>query len=137
MQEWNGAECAALLVGVAQPTWWSAVSWRDDAEGVMWRADEMDLLPDTPVKSGGVLTEAPELPSDWWSTLNSSLDALACAHTTRLATPDTVAITAAHVSQVIRAVFRGAPAAAVGQWRPAHGDMNWANVTGPRFCLFD
>jgi hypothetical protein len=136
-QGWNDAECAALLAGVTQPTWWSAVSWRDDADGVMWRADETDLLPGTPVMSGGVLGEAPELPGEWWETLNSSLDALADVHTTRVATPDTVVITQAHVSEVIWAAFSGAPAVVLGDWRPAHADLNWANVTGPRFCLFD
>ncbi|CAG7643496.1 conserved hypothetical protein [Actinacidiphila bryophytorum] len=137
VQGWNGAECAALLAGVAQPTWRAAVSWRDDVDGVMWRADEMELLPGTPVMSGGVLAEAPELPDEWWETLNSSLDALARADTTRVATPDTVVITQAHVSEVIRAAFPGAPSPAVEEWRPAHGDLNWANVTGTRFCLFD
>jgi hypothetical protein len=103
----------------------------------MWRADEMDLLPGKPVKPGGVLTEAPELPGEWWAALNSSLDALADAHTTRVAAPDTVVITQAHVSEVVQSAFPSAPAATVLQWRPAHGDLNWANVTGPRFCLFD
>lgn len=137
VQGWNGTESAALLAGVDQPTWRSGVSWRDDAESVMWRADEMGLLPGKPVKPGGVLTEAPELPGEWWAALNSSLDALAGAHTTRVATPDTVVITQAHVSEVIQSAFSGAPLATVQGWRPAHGDLNWANVTGPRFCLFD
>lgn len=137
VQGWNGAESAALLAGVAQPVWRSAMSWRDDAEGVMWRADEMGLLPGEPVKPGGVLTEAPELPGEWWAALNSSLDALAGARTTRVATPDTVLITQAHVSEVVQSAFPGAPTAIVQEWRPAHGDLHWANVTGPRFCLFD
>ena len=75
VQEWNGAECASLLEGVAQPTWRAAVSWRHDSEDVMWRADESDLPPGAPVKPAGVLPETPELPGDWWATLNASLDA--------------------------------------------------------------
>lgn len=51
-QGWNGAECAALLTGVAQPAWRAAVSWRDEGDAVMWRADETDLLPAPPVKAG-------------------------------------------------------------------------------------
>ncbi|MEU0281813.1 hypothetical protein [Streptomyces sp. NPDC006195] len=23
------------------------------------------------------------------------------------------------------------------QWLPAYADLNWANMTGPRFCLVD
>jgi hypothetical protein len=137
VQGWNGAECASLLEDVAQPRWKASVSWRDDSEGVMWRADESELLPGTPVKPGGVLTEAPKLPGEWWGGFNTSLDALASAHTTRVATPDTVMITQAHVDEVIRAAFPGFRAAELEEWRPAHADLNWANVTGPRFCLFD
>lgn len=92
----------------------------------MWRADEMGLLPGMPVKPGGVLTDTPELPGEWWAALNSSLDALAGAHTTRVATPDTVVITQTHVSEVIQSAFPGAPSATVQGWRPAHGDLNWA-----------
>lgn len=25
----------------------------------------------------------------------------------------------------------------VKRWLPSHADLNWANVTGPEFCLFD
>lgn len=134
---WNGAECAALLAGVVQPVWRAAVSWRDDADAVMWRADETDLLPGEPVKPCGVLTEDPGLPGEWWVGLNASLDALAGAHTTRVATLDTVEITQAHVDEVIQAAFPAALDTLIGQWTPAHADLNWANVTGPRFCLFD
>lgn len=103
----------------------------------MWRADETDLLPGEPVKPGGVLTEDPCLVAEWWAALNGSLDALAAARTTRVATPDTVMVTQAHVDEVIRSVFPGAPETLVERWVPAHADLNWANVTGPRFCLFD
>lgn len=137
VQGWNGAECAALLEGVAQPVWRAAVSWRDEGDAVMWRADETDLLPGEPVKPGGVLTEDPGLTDAWWAGLNASLDALAGAHTNRVATPDTVTITQAHVDEVIRAAFPGVLDTSVERWVPAHADLNWANVTGPRFCLFD
>lgn len=136
-QGWNGAECAAPLEGVAQPAWRAAVSWRDEHDAVMWRADETDLLPGDPVKPGGVLTENPGLTDKWWAGLNTSLDALAGARTTRVATPDTVMITQAHVDEVIRSAFPGMPDTVVERWVPAHADLNWANVTGPQFCLFD
>jgi hypothetical protein len=136
-QGWNGTEQAAVLEGVAQPAWHSGVSWRDAEEPAMWRADETGLLPGEPVKPGGVLTQDPDLPDVWWEGLNASLNALAAQHTTRVATPDTVTITQAHVTEVIRNLFPDAPDATVQQWVPAHADLNWANVTGPEFCLFD
>jgi hypothetical protein len=129
-QGWNGAECAALLEGVVQPMWRSAVSWRDDAEAIMWRADETDLLPGAPVQPGGVLTGDPGLTREWWKALNSSLDALAAHHTVRTATPDTVTISQAHVDEVIRSAFPEPLDALVQQWTPAHADLNWATTTG-------
>jgi hypothetical protein len=136
-QGWNGAECAALLEGVMQPVWQAAVSWRDEGDAVMWRADETDLLPGQPVKAAGVLTEDPGLSDEWWAGLNASLDALAAARTTRVATPDTVMVTQAHVDEAIRSAFPGGSALVVERWVPAHADVNWANITGPQFCLFD
>jgi hypothetical protein len=136
-QGWNGAECAALLDGVVQPRWRAAVSWRDEVDAVMWRADETDRLPGLPVKPGGVLTDDPGLAGEWWEALNSTLDALAAHRTSRIATPDTVTITQAHVDEVIQAVFPGSLNTAIEQWTPAHADLNWANVTAPQFCLFD
>lgn len=45
----------------------------------MWRADETDLVTAAPIKPGGILATDPRLPAAWWSTLESSLDALAAA----------------------------------------------------------
>jgi hypothetical protein len=46
-------------------------------------------------------------------------------------------ITQAHVDEVIQAAFPGLLNTTIEQWTPAHADVNWANVTAPRFCLFD
>ncbi len=135
-QGWNGAECAARLEGVAQPAWWGCVVWRDTNAPVMWRADETELLPGAPVGTA-VLSEAPELPNEWWGALNASLDALAAQSTTRVATPDTVTVTQALVTESIRSVFAGGFDTTVERWVPAHADLNWANVTAPTFSLFD
>lgn len=135
-QGWNGAECAARLDGVARPTWRGCVVWRDASEPVMWRADETDLLSAAPV-GNAILSEAPELPDEWWDGLNASLDALAAHQTRRVATPDTETITQASVTESIRAVFSGGFDTTVQRWVPAHADLNWANVTAPVFSLFD
>ncbi|GGS84981.1 hypothetical protein [Streptomyces cinerochromogenes] len=135
-QGWNGAECAARLDGIAQPAWQGCVVWRDADEPAMWRADETDLLPATPV-GNAILSEPPELSDEWWDGLNSTLDALAAHQTWRVATPDTETITQTSVTETIRAVFPGDFDTAVQRWVPAHADLNWANVTAPVFSLFD
>ncbi len=132
-QGWNGAECAASLDGVDKPAWFGGVVWRDAAEAAMWRADETELLPGTPVTP----ETAVALPDEWWGALNASLNVLAAHHTTRVATPDTVAITQAGVTESVRAVFPSVHDTTIRNWVPAHADLTWANVTAPRFCLFD
>ncbi|MDN0193886.1 hypothetical protein [Streptomyces sp. S.PNR 29] len=132
-QGWNGTECAAVLDGVAKPAWLQALSWSDAARGAMWRADETELLPGEPVGPDSVLS----LPDEWWEALNVSLDALAAQHTTRVATPDTVTITQAGVTEVIKETFPDVTDTTIREWSPAHADLNWANVTAPQFCLFD
>ncbi|MFF7455270.1 hypothetical protein [Kitasatospora sp. NPDC008115] len=131
----DGTPSAEALSGIAKPAWLAAIAWRDEAEPVMWRADETRLLPSEPV-GPAVLAHAPELPPGWWAELNSSLDSLARQRTTRIATPDTETITQDLVTRTIRPVFPDVDAT-VADWHPAHADLNWANVTAPEFCVFD
>jgi hypothetical protein len=41
----NGMEAAEFLTGIAKPAWYGALSWLDAANGVVWRADEVQLDP--------------------------------------------------------------------------------------------
>ncbi|MFE7190772.1 hypothetical protein [Kitasatospora sp. NPDC057541] len=131
----DGTPSAEALSGIAKPAWLAAVAWLDDAEPVMWRADETRLLPSEPV-GPAVVADAPGLPPGWWAQLNTSLDALARQRTNRVATPDTETITQALVTRTIRQMYPHVDAT-VDEWCPAHADLNWANVTAPDFCLFD
>ncbi|WP_369186548.1 hypothetical protein [Streptomyces sp. R08] len=135
-QGWNGTESAARLEGVAQPEWHGCVVWRDADEPVMWRVDETELLPAAPV-GNAILSDAPELPDDWWEALNASLDALVAQSTRRVATPDTETITQDVVTESIRGVFTNDFETIIERWVPAHADLNWANMTAPTFSLFD
>ncbi|MEU8482416.1 hypothetical protein [Streptomyces sp. NPDC048641] len=135
VQGGDGTASAEALRGIAKPAWLAGVAWRDEVEPVMWRADETGLLPGAPVGSA-VLTEDPHLSEEWWASLNASLDVLATQHTNRIATPDTETLTQELVTGTIHSVFPGVDTA-VADWRPAHADLNWANVTAPVFCVFD
>ncbi|MFF8695977.1 hypothetical protein ACF08W_27595 [Streptomyces sp. NPDC015144] len=135
-QGWNGTECAALLEGVAMPRWWRGAAWRQRDEPVMWRADETDLLPGAPV-GNSVLVADPLLPEVWWEALNRSLSALSAQSTSRVATSDTVPITQGGVAAAVRRFLPVGIDTEVRQWQPAHADLNWANMSGPQFCLFD
>jgi hypothetical protein len=138
-QGWNGAECTQSLSGVAKPEWLGCVVWRDEDGAAMWRADEMEPLPDQPVGTS-VLVADPGLSDAWWRAFNQSLDALGVSSTLRTATPDTETIKWPRIANAIRVAFGIdlAQETLVGDpWRPAHADLTWANVTGPQFCLFD
>ncbi|WP_202549529.1 hypothetical protein [Streptomyces sp. SID8352] len=135
VQGGDGIASAEALCGIAKPDWLGAVAWRDAEEPAVWRADETGLLPDAPVGSA-LAWEDPGLPETWWPALNASLDALATQHTSRTATPDTAALTQRLVTETIHGVFPGVDTT-VEDRRPAHADLNWANVTAPVFCLFD
>ncbi|MFF2777052.1 hypothetical protein ACFVU3_19350 [Streptomyces sp. NPDC058052] len=135
VQGGDGTASAEALSEVAKPAWLAGVGWRDEAEPVMWRADETELLPGVPVGSA-VLTKEPQLSEEWWAALNASLDALGSQRTNRIATPDTETLTQDLVTGTILDVFPGVDTC-LGEWRPAHADLNWANVTAPVFCVFD
>ncbi|MCP9957881.1 hypothetical protein [Streptomyces sudanensis] len=135
VQGGDGTASAEALHGIAKPAWFTGVAWRDDAEPVMWRADETELLPAAPVSSA-VAVEDPRLPEEWWNALSTSLDALAAQHTNRVATPDTETLTRELVTGTIHSVFPGVDTT-VAEWRPAHADFNWANITAPVFSVFD
>ncbi|MFG2836154.1 hypothetical protein ACGFZH_11260 [Streptomyces zaomyceticus] len=135
VQGGDGTASAEALRGIAKPAWIAGLAWRDAVEPVMWRADETELLPGTPAGSA-VVAEAPKLSDEWWASLSASLDALASQHTNRIATPDTETLTQELVGETIHNVFPDVDAT-VTDWRPAHADLNWANVTAPVFCVFD
>ena len=136
-QGFNGAECAAVLPGIHAPRWLAGVSWHDFDREVLWRADETELIPDPPVKPGGVLVSPPHLSSQWWERLNVSLDALAGASTTRIATVHTTPMTQDRITAVLRSTFPALSDSTITEWAPAHGDLNWANLTAPTCWLLD
>ncbi|MEU4586611.1 hypothetical protein AB0F92_31825 [Kitasatospora aureofaciens] len=136
-QGWGGVEAAAVLAGVAMPRWYGSATWQDPDDRAIWHVDETSLLPELPV-GAAVVTVDPELPDEWWRSLNASLAVLAVQRTARVAAPDTERITQQLVDDTIKAAFLGAHDTRVEQWCPAHADLNWANVTGPgEFCMFD
>ncbi|MCK2245191.1 MULTISPECIES: hypothetical protein [unclassified Crossiella] len=136
-QGFNGAEAAAVLTGIAMPAWHAGMSWNDPERGVMWRADETDLITAASIKPGGILTNDPQLTPQWWAGLNDSLDSLARAETTRVATLHTVAITQERVSGEIGKVFGADLDTTVHSWVAAHADFAWPNLTAPEFWILD
>ncbi|MEY8040095.1 hypothetical protein AB8O55_11875 [Saccharopolyspora cebuensis] len=136
-QAGNGMEAAALLHGIAKPEWYRALSWHNPADGLAWRADEVELVTADPVQRGPLRDDV--FPADaWWAALNDSMNALAGQHTTRVATPDTEVITQKLVTREIERAFPGRVDSTITEpWTPAHADLNWSNLTGPEFWILD
>ncbi|XVS65999.1 hypothetical protein ACQPYE_08075 [Actinosynnema sp. CA-299493] len=134
-QGW-GLETAAVLDGVAMPAWLQGFSWIDHDLGVMWRADETELITDKPIKAGGTLKDNPGLSESWWETFRNSMQALAAHTTTRTATPHLHPVTQERVSATIHKLFPAVDTS-VTEWRAAHADLAWANLTAPTCYLLD
>ncbi|MEU0879525.1 hypothetical protein ABZ345_13055 [Lentzea sp. NPDC005914] len=132
-QGW-GIECASVLKDVAMPAWHQGVSWIDHERGVMWRADETECVSDQAVKLGGTLTTAPDLSESWWEAFSSSMTALAAHTTTRTATPHLQPIAQDRFGDTIHQVFPDVDAT-ITEWRAAHADLAWGNLTAPN-CYF-
>lgn len=132
-QGW-GLEAAQILGRVPVPAWYAGISWFDAERRVIWRADETQLVNESPI---GRAANAPGLPDTWWQAFTVAMDALAGHVTARAATPDCERITTERVETVIRKVFPGCANLHVDEWTTAHADLNWANITGPKLWILD
>ena len=131
---WTGAEeAAATLSGVPKPAWIAAATWSDPERGVVWKAEESSLAPSQAVSGGADLVEDPRLPETWWASLRDGLAALA-AHTT-----DRVALEQGHLTRRVHEVYGSGVDTRVPEeaWACAHGDLGYANLTGPELVLLD
>ena len=131
---WTGAEdAAAILSGVPRPVWIAAATWSDPERGVVWKAEETSLAPGGAVSSGADLVEDPCLPETWWAALRDGLASLA-THTT-----DRVALEQKHLTRRVHEVYGSGVDTRIldDAWACAHGDLGYANLTGPELMLLD
>nr|WP_246868920.1 hypothetical protein [Saccharopolyspora sp. ASAGF58] len=125
-QAWIGLEESATIPGVRKPSWFQSATWDDKARGVVWRADEVQLVTAPTVSS---LDTALTLPDSWWAGLSSSLDQLAAYSTTR------IGMSQQHVTRRITEVFGDGADTTVDEWSTAHTDVHWDNVTTDGYLI--
>ena len=131
-QAWTGCEAASTLQGVRKPELYRSYRWTDDGRSVVWRADESELIDSTAIGVGGLITSPPGLSDSWWDSLKGSLDALASHSTHRMGMEQ------AHLTKRINQVFGAHDLdTTVTEWRTAHADLHWNNVTAPTCYLLD
>ncbi|MBO0882988.1 MAG: hypothetical protein J2P17_22155, partial [Mycobacterium sp.] len=127
---WTGNQDAAALLGVPKPAViGEPYDWEEPHH--VNRAELMTLVTDQACSTTDELTTDLALPDRWWADLRTALDTLATRHTER-GTPDQEAVT-----RRLLAFFGGRIDPVVTEWVPAHGDLNWTNLTGPNLLLLD
>jgi hypothetical protein len=129
---WTGIEVASAISGVAIPELYRSFRWLDRERGVVWRADETHLIAFRAIHPSGVIDSDPQLPDAWWTSLGSSLAALAAVET------DRVGMTQAHLTRRINQVFGDVGLhTEVDDWTTAHADLHMGNLTAPDCYLLD
>ncbi|GAA1095995.1 protein kinase family protein [Nocardiopsis metallicus] len=130
---WTGAEASAAIQGVPRPWWIAAATWVDRERGVVWKAEETTLAPAPAVSTTAGITTDPGLPGSWWDALHTALGSLAEHSTSR------VALEQAHLTRRIQEVYGTRIDTHIPEqdWVCAHGDLGYANITGPEFMLLD
>ncbi|MEV6670506.1 aminoglycoside phosphotransferase [Streptomyces sp. NPDC051162] len=128
---WTGFEASTAISGVPKPRWTAAATWSDTDRDVVWRADEMTLVPSASISQQADLPQDAQLSERWWSDLYTALDNLAGHSTTR------VCVTQDHLSARVREIYGATLDTTVTEWTCAHGDLGYANVCGPTLAILD
>jgi hypothetical protein len=127
---WTGNQDAAALVGVPKPALiGEPYDWEEPQH--VNRAEMMTLVTDRTCSTTEELRSALDLPDRWWTDLRAALDTLAAQHTERGTHDQDV------VTRRLLAFFGGQIDPVVTAWVPAHGDLNWTNLTRPNLVLLD
>ncbi|MEV0373240.1 hypothetical protein AB0I10_26055 [Streptomyces sp. NPDC050636] len=106
------------------------LGWCDwTGDGWDYRAELYQHVDMPPVSHSPVLHHGVNLPDVWWHGLHQALGHLALVHTGRQAVRE----------QYIRRRVPEYTGITPGEitWTTAHGDLHWANLTGPQLTLMD
>ncbi|MGW1196291.1 hypothetical protein ACWD4B_10625 [Streptomyces sp. NPDC002536] len=126
---WEGPEEAERSVppAVPRPRLLGLGNW--SADGWSYRAEHYEIAKTPPVVKSPVLHRCVDLPDAWWQDLRQALHHLALVRTDRQAVRE---------EYIRRRVpeFTGITPGEI-TWTTAHGDLHWANLTGPVLTLLD
>ncbi|MET7740300.1 hypothetical protein [Streptomyces sp. NPDC005385] len=128
---WEGTATAqaALPRGVPRPALHHVLDWTAGEHA--YRAELTEYVPTRPLEAGGpVLTREVDLPDAWWRDLKKAL-----AHTSTTPT-SRIAVRQGWVDKSFRR-FLGIPPVQITAAQTGHGDLHWANITGPPLVLLD
>jgi len=132
---WRGTAEAAGIPGVSKPELLHRIEWHADGpEPVPVSAEVLTLVTDPVASRERFLRTAPDLPPEWFRDLAASLAALRAYPTDRrfpVHSPE-------EYGYLLSATYRRpVPATCVPAFGTEHIDLNWENITAPRFCILD
>jgi hypothetical protein len=132
---WRGTAEAAVISGVSKPELLHRIEWHADGpEPVPVSAEVLTLVTDPVASRERFLRTAPDLPPEWFRDLAASLAALRAYPTDRrfpVHSPE-------EYGYLLSATYRRpVPATCVPASGTEHIDLNWENITAPRFCILD
>lgn len=126
----NGELSAPEIPNVSRPSIIRTTDWSTD--GIPWCALQFTLAPSPAAAKTAALTQPIASVDDpWLARLKQVLDRVGGMPLTRWhAHPGTIA-------RVIARRFGARAPIDIDEWRVAHGDINWGNVTTPSLSLLD
>jgi len=132
---WRGTAEAAVISGVSKPALLHRIEWHADGpEPVPVSAEVLTLVTDPVASRERFLRTALDLPLEWFRDLAASLAALREYPTDRrfpVHSPE-------EYGYLLSATYRRpVPATCVPAFGTEHIDLNWENITAPRFCILD
>ena len=132
---WRGTAEAAAIPGVSKPALLHRIEWHADGpEPVPVSAEVLTLVTDPVASRERFLRTAPDLPPEWFRDLAASLAALRAYPTERrfpVHSPE-------EYGYLLSATYRRPVlATCVPAFGTEHIDLNWENITAPRFCILD
>lgn len=129
---WEGPQEAehAMPPAVRRPRLRERQTWVDGEYAYLAELYDRVVAP-TITRHSPVLRATPDLDDTWWEDLGVALDAIATVPT------DRVAVRQAYLDRAMPQ-YLGVPVDTdAPAWTTAHGDLHWANVTGPTLALLD
>jgi hypothetical protein len=129
---WTGNRDAhrELPASVPRPLLLHSTEFGDDAWD--YCAEAFELLPASLLNDRPTTPWSVQLPQSWWQELRTALLEVATVRTSRFTIqPDRLDAMMGHV------LGPGHHCAPVSLWEPAHGDLHWANLTGPSLQILD
>ncbi|MET8183762.1 hypothetical protein [Streptomyces sp. NPDC005336] len=128
---WEGTATAqaALPSGVPRPALHHVLDWTAGEHA--YRAELSEYVPAQPLEAGGpVLTREVDLPDAWWRDLKKALADTSTTPTSR------IAVRQGWVDKSFTRLL-GIPPVQITATQTGHGDLHWANITGPPLVLLD